>query len=123
MSDAAVALERLPAGRGTARGGHIPTRVSASLVVLDVVVACPPEGKVWVCGGGHGPRDSQPCCSFSAKPVHLAVALSAEDGKGQLGTAGLCLVGSVSSADTWEDARIAGQHTWHRPPETLALAE
>lgn len=67
MSDAAVVLERLPAGRGTARGGHIPTCASASLVMLDVAVAFPLQGKVWVCGGGHGPWDSQPCCSLQGQ--------------------------------------------------------
>lgn len=60
-------MERLPAGRGTACGGHIPTCASASLVVLDVAVACPPKGKVWVCSGGHGPRDSQPRCSLQGR--------------------------------------------------------
>lgn len=39
VSDIAVALEPLPAGRGMVRSGHIPARASTSLVVLDVPVA------------------------------------------------------------------------------------
>lgn len=111
MSDAAVVLERLPAGRGTARGGHIPARASASLVVLDVAVACPPQGKVWVCGGGHGLWDSQPCCSLQ------------RTGKGSWAWPGSAWWGLRPQQTLGRMPGLQGSAPGAHPPETLALAE